>query len=202
MRKLILTLAAIAAISLTISCKHTKETRKEDLLSAYQLVDTTHFKKSVLKGLHEYLNRHTEAKAIVLVPSLLYLKENAGKTISRDNGCRRIYNEVYFLRKADASCFGEGEFSLSRNYPTHYFKIGDKLVFLSNESDGLANQNMFRKSFEKLVDNDRGAFGETENMLVYDLKDSVIFIPNTVFNVDSMGTVCGIVLETKAVQRK
>ena len=174
MRKLILTLAAIAAISL----KHTKETKKEDLLSAYQLVDTTHFKKSVLKGLHEFIAQNPKIKMFVITSNGLYRKypelENPGC-----NGCRRIINELFRIENAWMGSFEKGEFAVARNYPTQYFMMDGKIIFFPTEMDGCKDQKYYKKQYEKMLRKYSVFDVWARNyMLVYDIKDSIVFWSN------------------------
>ena len=130
------------------SCKEEKKPIST-LPSPMEEIDTTNIKKSLLREVKNFIDKHPKTDAFILYNIERY-KVNKGY----DNtciGCRIYFNEVYCIREAYSWHFGDGEFIIRRNYPHRYFTINGKIVFVPSNDDCPLDKQYF---------------------LLYDLKDS------------------------------
>uniref|UniRef100_A0AB33IUD0 Uncharacterized protein n=1 Tax=Prevotella sp. GTC17253 TaxID=3236793 RepID=A0AB33IUD0_9BACT len=76
------------------------------------------------------------------------------------------------IERATPYSIGKGEFVFSRNYPSQFFMIGDKTIFISSGQDVLQNQKLLKEVYHKLIKED---FLNSQKyyMLVFDAIDSV-----------------------------
>lgn len=118
-----------------------------------QKMDTLTIKKSVLRYVNSYIAKHPETDFYIL-KSMQWYKDNRIDENNEGVGIRSVFNEIYEVACANSFSFAKGEFVLSRNYPSQYFVMGDKVVFVSSDVDALYNQKKLREEYIRLVKQD------------------------------------------------
>lgn len=141
-----------------------------------QKMDTLTIKKSVLRYVNSYIAKHPETDFYIL-KSMQWYKDNRIDENNEGVGIRSVFNEIYEVACANSFSFDKGEFVLSRNYPSQYFVMGDKVVFVSSDVDALYNQKKLREEYIRLVKQD--VESSKEFFLVSDLKDTTQSLSQT-----------------------
>ena len=139
-------------------------------------MDTLTIKKSVLRYVNSYIAKHPETDFYIL-KSMQWYKDNRIDENNEGVGIRSVFNEIYEVACANSFSFDKGEFVLSRNYPSQYFVMGDKVVFVSSDVDALYNQKKLREEYIRLVKQD--VESSKEFFLVSDLKDTTQSLSQT-----------------------
>ena len=62
-----------------------------------------------------------------------------------------INNDVFVIQPAYYDMFMGGEWSIDDMYPSHYFKIDNRIVFLCSRSDSFMKQEKYRKAYHQIV---------------------------------------------------
>ena len=141
-----------------------------------QKMDTLTIKKSVLRYVNSYIAKHPETDFYIL-KSMQWYKDNRIDENNEGVGIRSVFNEIYEVACANSFSFDKGEFVLSRNYPSQYFVMGDKVVFVSSDVDALYNQKKLREEYIRLVKQD--VESSKDFFLVSDLKDTTQSLSQT-----------------------
>lgn len=162
-------LIPIFLILLLASCNE-KEEKQHALPAPMEEIDTTSIKKSLLREIKAFVDKQDSCKTFILYSMQLY-KMKKGAHNYNCIGCRDQFNELFCIRDAADLHFGEGEFTVRRNYPHKYIDINGKIVFVPSEDDSFYDQKKLKSIYEscKLIE-DRTPSMKT--FLVYDLKDS------------------------------
>ena len=160
---------SIFLILLLASCNK-KEENQHALPAPMEEIDTTHIKKSLLREIKAFVDKQDSCKTFILY-SMLFYKMKKGAHNDACIGCRDQFNELFCIREAADLHFGEGEFTVRRNYPHKYIDLNGKIVFVSSEDDAFYDQNKLKSIYEscKLIE---GRVPTMQTFLVYDLKDS------------------------------
>ena len=93
-------------------------------LDSLVLVDTTQIKSAFLDCVHSFIKQYPKDKAFILKCGYGY--EDHGIIT---NGVY-INNDVFIIQPAYYDIFMGGEWSVDDMYPSHYFKIDNRIVFL------------------------------------------------------------------------
>ena len=169
MKNTLKTILVISIVLILASCKEEKEPVSA-LPSPMEEIDTTNIKKSLLREVKNFIDKHPKTDAFILYNMLMYKKKKG----YGDNciGCRIYFNEVYCIREAYSWHFGDGEFIIRRNYPHRYFTINGKIVFVPSNDDAFYDQKELKAIYEKtkFIEEDRQL--DKHYFLLYDLKDS------------------------------
>ena len=62
-----------------------------------------------------------------------------------------INSDVFVIYPAYYDAFMGGEWSVDDMYPSHYFKIDNRIVFLCSRSDSFMKQEKYRKAYHQIV---------------------------------------------------
>lgn len=62
-----------------------------------------------------------------------------------------INSDVFIIQPAYYDIFMGGEWSVDDMYPSHYFKIDNRIVFLCSRSDSFMKQEKYRKAYHQIV---------------------------------------------------
>ena len=163
-------LSAFLLLILLLASCNKKEENQHALPAPMEEIDTTSIKKSLLREIKAFVDKQDSCKTFILYSMQLY-KMKKGAHNDACIGCRDQFNELFCIREAADLYFGEGEFTVRRNYPHKYIDLNGKIVFVSSENDGFYDQEKLKAIYNscKLIE-DRVPTMQT--FLVYDLKDS------------------------------
>ena len=114
-------------------------------LDGLVLVDTTQMKSAFLGCIHRFIKQHPRDNAFILESGYGY--EDHGVIT---NGVD-INNDVFIIHPAYHDAFMGGEWSVDDMYPSHYFKIDDRIVFLCSRADSFTKQEKCRKAYHQIV---------------------------------------------------
>ena len=62
-----------------------------------------------------------------------------------------INSDVFVIHPAYYDAFMGGEWSVDDMYPSHYFKIDNRIVFLCSRSDSFMKQEKYQKAYHQIV---------------------------------------------------
>ena len=131
-------------ISLLSSCcnKTCQKPADSSPLDSLVLVDTTQMKSAFLSCVHRFIKQYPKDKAFVLKCGYGY----------EDHGIiTNINSDVFIIQPAYYDIFMGGERSVDDMYPSHYFKIDNRIVFLCSRSDSFMKQEKYRKAYHQIV---------------------------------------------------
>ena len=114
-------------------------------LDGLVLVDTTQMKSAFLGCIHRFIKQHPRDNAFILESGYGY--EDHGVIT---NGVD-INNDVFIIYPAYHDAFMGGEWSVDDMYPSHYFRIDDRIVFLCSRADSFTKQEKCRKAHHQIV---------------------------------------------------
>ena len=114
-------------------------------LDSLVLVDTTQMKSAFLDCIHRFIKQHPRDNAFILESGYGY--EDHGVIT---NGVD-INNDVFIIHPAYHDAFMGGEWSVDDMYPSHYFRIDDRIVFLCSRADSFTKQEKCRKAYHQIV---------------------------------------------------
>ena len=114
-------------------------------LDGLVLVDTTQMKSAFLGCIHRFIKQHPRDNAFILESGYGY--EDHGVIT---NGVD-INNDVFIIHPAYHDAFMGGEWSVADMYPSHYYKIDDRIVFLCSRADSFTKQEKCRKAYHQIV---------------------------------------------------
>ena len=114
-------------------------------LDGLVLVDTTQMKSAFLGCIHRFIKQHPRDNAFILESGYGY--EDHGVIT---NGVD-INNDVFIIYPAYHDAFMGGEWSVDDMYPSHYYKIDDRIVFLCSRADSFTKQEKCRKAYHQIV---------------------------------------------------
>ena len=114
-------------------------------LDSLVLVDTTQMKSAFLSCVHRFIMQYPKDKAFILKCGYGY--EDHGITTNGVN----INSDVFMIQPAYYDIFMGGEWSVDDMYPSHYFRIDDRIVFLCSRADSFTKQEKCRKAYHQIV---------------------------------------------------
>lgn len=114
-------------------------------LDSLVLVDTTQMKSAFLDCIHRFIKQHPRDNAFILESGYGY--EDHGVIT---NGVD-INNDIFIIHPAYHDAFMGGEWSVDDMYPSHYFRIDDRIVFLCSRADSFTKQEKCRKAYHQIV---------------------------------------------------
>lgn len=114
-------------------------------LDGLVLVDTTQMKSAFLGCIHRFIKQHPRDNVFILESGYGY--EDHGVIT---NGVD-INNDVFIIHPAYHDAFMGGEWSVDDMYPSHYFRIDDRIVFLCSRADSFTKQEKCRKAYHQIV---------------------------------------------------
>ena len=109
------------------------------------LVDTTQMKNALLSCIHDFVKQYPKDSTFILKAGYGY--EDHG-VIS--NGVY-INNDIFVIQPAYNDAFMGGEWSIEDMYPSHYFKVDNRIVFLCSRSDSFMKQEKYKKAYHQIV---------------------------------------------------
>ena len=114
-------------------------------LDGLVLVDTTQMKSAFLDCIHRFIKQHPRDNAFILESGYGY--EDHGVIT---NGVD-INNDIFIIYPAYHDAFMGGERSVDDMYPSRYFRIDDRIVFLCSRADSFTKQEKCRKAYHQIV---------------------------------------------------
>ena len=114
-------------------------------LDSLVLVDTTQMKSAFLDCIHRFIKQHPRDNAFILESGYGY--EDHGVIT---NGVY-INNDIFIIYPAYHDAFMGGEWSVDDMYPSHYFRIDDRIVFICSRADSFTKQEKCRKAYHQIV---------------------------------------------------
>ena len=114
-------------------------------LDGLVLVDTTQMKSAFLDCIHRFIKQHPRDNAFILESGYGY--EDHGVIT---NGVD-INNDIFIIYPAYHDAFMGGEWSVDDMYPSRYFRIDDRIVFLCSRADSFTKQEKCRKAYHQIV---------------------------------------------------
>ena len=134
-------------LSLLSSCcnKTCQKTTENNALDSLVLVDTTEMKSAFLGCIHRFIKQYPKDSTFILKCGYGY--EDHG---IYTNGVY-INSDVFAIHPAYYDAFIGEEWSVDDMYPSHYFKIDNRIVFLCSRSDSFMKQEKYRKAYHQIV---------------------------------------------------
>ena len=141
------TLFFVFLLTLLSSCcnKTCQKLTDNNPLDSLVLVDTTQIKSAFLDCVHSFIKQYPNDKAFVL--KFGYGYEDHGVYT---NGVY-INSDVFLIYPAYYDAFMDGGWTVDDMYPSHYFKIDNRIVFLCSRSDSFMKQEKYRKAYHQIV---------------------------------------------------
>ena len=127
-------------------------------------------KKSLLREIKAFVDKQDSCKTFILYSMQLY-KMKKGAHNYNCIGCRDQFNELFCIRDAADLHFGEGEFTVRRNYPHKYIDINGKIVFVPSEDDSFYDQKKLKSIVDSTVSKREHPI-DKRYFILYDTKDS------------------------------
>ncbi|WP_455079295.1 hypothetical protein [Prevotella melaninogenica] len=134
-------------LTLLSSCctKTCQKTTESNALDSLVLVDTTEMKSAFLGCIHRFIKQYPKYSTFILKCGYGY--EDRGIFT---NGVY-INSDVFLIYPAYYDAFMGGEWSVDDMYPSHYFKIDNRIVFLCSRSDSFMKQEKYRKAYHQIL---------------------------------------------------
>ena len=134
-------------LSLLSSCcnKTCQKTTENNALDSLVLVDTTEMKSAFLGCIHRFIKQYPKDSTFILKCGYGY--EDRGIFT---NGVY-INSDVFLIYPAYYDAFMDGGWTVDDMYPSHYFKIDNRIVFLCSRSDSFMKQEKYRKAYHQIV---------------------------------------------------
>ncbi|SFG36012.1 hypothetical protein [Prevotella sp. KH2C16] len=142
-------------------------------LSPLTLMDTAQMRPSLLRTMRKFMAQFPVRKAFILDCTYLYKYEGM-----LSNGVD-IHNDIFRFQPAYQSAFDGGEWSMGDCYPSRYFVLDGKVVFVPSRSDGFMRQEVLKQAYESMVgEDDSFSYPNMRYLLVVHGKDSVQVLPD------------------------
>ena len=134
-------------LTLLSSCctKTCQKTTESNALDSLVLVDTTEMKSAFLGCIHRFIKQYPKDSTFILKCGYGY--EDRGIFT---NGVY-INSDVFLIYPAYYDAFMDGGWTVDDMYPSHYFKIDNRIVFLCSRSDSFMKQEKYRKAYHQIV---------------------------------------------------
>ena len=139
----------VVLLTLLSSCcnKTCQKTTESNALDSLVLVDTTEMKSAFLGCIHRFIKQYPKDSTFILKCGYGYEDEDHDIIT---NGVY-INNDVFVIQPAYYDMFMGGEWSVDDMYPSHYFKIDNRIVFLCSRSDSFMKQEKYWKAYHQIV---------------------------------------------------
>ena len=136
-------------LTLLSSCctKTCQKSTDNNPLDSLVLVDTTEMKSAFLGCIHRFIKQYPKDSTFILKCGYGYEDEDHDIIT---NGVY-INNDVFVIQPAYYDMFMGGEWSIDDMYPSHYFKIDNRIVFLCSRSDSFMKQEKYQKAYNQIV---------------------------------------------------
>ena len=136
-------------LTLLSSCcnKTCQKSTDNNPLDSLVLVDTTEMKSAFLGCIHRFIKQYPKDSTFILKCGYGYEDEDHDIIT---NGVY-INNDVFVIQPAYYDLFTGGEWSVDDMYPSHYFKVDNRIVFLCSRSDSFMKQEKYRKAYHQIV---------------------------------------------------
>ena len=134
-------------LTLLSSCcnKTCQKSTDNNPLDSLDLVDTTEMKSAFLGCIHRFIKQYPKDSTFILKCGYGY--EDRGIFT---NGVY-INSDVFLIYPAYYDAFMDGGWTVDDMYPSHYFKIDNRIVFLCSRSDSFMKQEKYRKAYHQIV---------------------------------------------------
>ena len=134
-------------LTLLSSCcnKTCQKSTDNNPLDSLVLVDTTEMKSAFLGCIHRFIKQYPKDSTFILKCGYGY--EDRGIFT---NGVY-INSDVFLIYPAYYDAFMDGGWTVDDMYPSHYFKIDNRIVFLCSRSDSFMKQEKYRKAYHQIV---------------------------------------------------
>ena len=140
------TLLVFLLTMLSSCCNKTSSKLTENNpLDSLVLVDTVQMKTAFLSCIHDFVKQYPKDSTFILKAGYGYEDHGA---IS--NGVY-INNDIFVIQPAYNYAFMGGEWSIDDMYPSHYFKVDNRIVFLCSRSDSFMRQEKYKKAYHQIV---------------------------------------------------
>ena len=140
------TLLVFLLTMLSSCCNKTSSKLTENNpLDSLVLVDTVQMKTAFLNCIHQFIKQYPKDSTFILKAGYGY--EDHG-VIS--NGVY-INNDIFVIQPAYNDAFMGGEWSIEDMYPSHYFKVDNRIVFLCSRSDSFMRQEKYKKAYHQIA---------------------------------------------------
>ena len=140
------TLLVFLLTMLSSCCNKTSSKLTENNpLDSLVLVDTVQMKTAFLNCIHQFIKQYPKDSTFILKCGYGY--EDHGVYT---NGVY-INSDVFIIYPAYYDAFMGGEWSVDDMYPSHYFKIDNRIVFLCSRSDSFMKQEKYRKAYHQIL---------------------------------------------------
>ncbi|SFG35987.1 hypothetical protein [Prevotella sp. KH2C16] len=168
---MLLPLALTALLFAGCGSGKTEKSSASPDLSPLTLMDTAQMRPSLLRELRNYIKKFPAFKAYILAPT--YLFDWNGITSNGSN----VHNDIFFLQPARYGLFDGSEWSIGELYPSHYFMVDGKVVFVPSRSDAYLAQTPLKEVYDKFANDFKGFSSvKREYLLVVHKRDSVRII--------------------------
>ena len=142
-------------------------------LSPLMLMDTAQMRPSLLRTLWQLMGHFPTRKAFILNCTYLYKYEGM-----MSNGVN-IHNDIFLFQPAYQYAFDGGEWSMGECYPSCYFVLDDKVVFVPSRNDGFLRQTALKQVYDSIVREDANfSYSNLRYLLVVHGRDSVRVLPD------------------------
>ena len=134
-------------LTLLSSCcnKTCQKSTDNNPLDSLVLVDTTEMKSAFLGCIHRFIKQYPKDSTFILRCGYGY--EDHGVYT---NGVY-INSDVFIIHPAYYDAFMGGEWSVDDIYPSHYFKVDNRIIFLCSRSDSFKKQEKYKKAYLQVV---------------------------------------------------
>ena len=134
-------------LTLLSSCcnKTCQKSTENNPLDSLVLVDTTEMKSAFLGCIHRFIKQYPKDSTFILRCGYGY--EDHGVYT---NGVY-INSDVFIIHPAYYDAFMGGEWSVDDIYPSHYFKVDNRIIFLCSRSDSFKKQEKYKKAYLQVV---------------------------------------------------
>lgn len=134
-------------LTLLSSCcnKTCQKSTDNNPLDSLDLVDTTEMKSAFWGCIHRFIKQYPKDSTFILKCGYGY--EDRGIFT---NGVY-INSDVFLIYPAYYDAFMDGGWTVDDMYPSHYFKIDNRIVFLCSRSDSFMKQEKYRKAYHQIV---------------------------------------------------
>lgn len=142
-------------------------------LSPLTLMDTAQMRPSLLRTMRQFMAQFPAHKAFILKSTGLFKDE--GMT---SNGVN-VHNDIFLFCPAYQFAFDGGEWSMEECYPSRYFMLDGKVVFVPSRVDGFMRQTPLKQAYDGIVGKDASfSYSDMRYLLVVHGRDSVRVLPD------------------------
>ena len=155
-------------LTLLSSCcnKTCQKSTDNNPLDSLVLVDTTEMKSAFLGCIHRFIKQYPKDSTFILRCGYGY--EDHGVYT---NGVY-INSDVFLIYPAYHDAFMGGEWSVDDMYPSHYFKVDNRIVFLCSRSDSFMKQEKYRKAYHQILSDKLRKHYEDLDFILVEHKDN------------------------------